>query len=477
MSQSPMSPIRPRPEGSLSRRDMALAVCVAALVPPKGARADAAEASSAERLTAARTSWALRPPPAGRTPVLSYDGTVPGPILHARHGEEIALDIENRLQSPTSFHLAGMRLPNAQDGVPSLTGNEIAPGEIASLRVKARDAGFFSFGPCEPASAAEQSARGLGGALIVADDKDPQVEVDVVLMLRDWRLDASAALEESFADPAQRAGAGRLGNVFTIGGLGEERRLSLARGARFRLRIANLCNARIVPLKFLGMHSSLIGVSGQQSAVFTPLHGEMLLVPGGRFDLVCDIPRDARLPAEPQIRAAIGGGFPLLAVALSGGAAQPADLPPISWLSDNGLPEIIDLARATRVDCRVERRIDPKDARALTAADPSRIWVINGKSGDFEGPALFAVKRGAPVVIAIENRSDVPIVAKLNGHVARLLHPRDDGWVPYWVDVVLVGPGTTERIAFIADNPGRWLFGGRILEHLAGGQFGWFEVG
>jgi len=65
---------------------------------------------------------------------------------------------------------------------------------------------------------------------------------------------------------------------------------------------------------------------------------------------------------------------------------------------------------------------------------------------------------------------------KLNGHVARLLHPKDDGWVPYWVDVVLVAPGATERIAFIADNPGRWLFGGRVLEHLAGGQFGWFEV-
>ena len=74
------------------------------------------------------------------------------------------------------------------------------------------------------------------------------------------------------------------------------------------------------------------------------------------------------------------------------------------------------------------------------------------------------------------NKSDVPIVMKLNGHVARLLHPRDDGWVPYWVDVVLVAPNTTERIAFVADNPGRWLFGGRNLEHLAGGQFGWFEV-
>jgi FtsP/CotA-like multicopper oxidase with cupredoxin domain len=219
----------------------------------------------------------------------------------------------------------------------------------------------------------------------------------------------------------------------------------------------------------------LIGVSGQQSATFTPLHGEMLILPGGRFDLVCDIPKDARPPAEPQIRALIGNGFPLLGVALSGDPIQ--DEPaPLGWLSDNALPEFIDLRHAMRIDCEVTRLVDPRNAQMLAAADPARLWAIDGRSGDLGKPPLFSAKRGAPVVIAISNKSDVPIVMKLNGHVARLLHPRDDGWAPYWVDVVLVAQNVTEHIAFVADNPGRWLFGGRVLEHLAGGQFGWFEV-
>ena len=47
---------------------------------------------------------------------------------------------------------------------------------------------------------------------------------------------------------------------------------------------------------------------------------------------------------------------------------------------------------------------------------------------------------------------------------------------PMFTDTVLVPPGGTERLAFVARTPGRWMIGARILEHLAGGQFGWYEV-
>ena len=468
-----LPPARPGP----SRREVGLCLGVAMTVLGASIRRAVAEEAPAPRsLCAANASWNLRPPPAPASTVLSYDGTVPGPVLFARQGEEIALRLENRLASRTSFHIAGMRLPNALDGVPGLTDKGIEAGTGAEIRIPARDAGLFAFGPADPSSAAEQAGRGLGGVLIVADPKDPEVDADILLVLKDWRLDQASKPEESFADATLRVGPGRLGNVFTIGALGEKRMMSLPPGGRFRVRLVNACNARALPLKFDGMHPTLIGVSGQQSAAFTPLHGEMLLVPGGRFDLVCDIPADARPPAEPQIRAMVGNGFPLLGVAVSDDASRSGQPTPIAWLSDNGLPEFVDLRRATRVDLRVTRSLDPADAKALAAADPTKLWALNGKSGSLTGVPLFSVKRGTPVTIATTNTTDVPIVMKLNGHVARLLHPRDDGWVPYWVDVVLVAPNTTERLAFLADNPGRWLFGGRILEHLAGGQFGWFEV-
>jgi FtsP/CotA-like multicopper oxidase with cupredoxin domain len=463
-----------RPLARLTRRQAALGLSLAAFALERGARAAGTAPFASRKIVAAPTIWPLRPPPASATAVLAYDDAVPGPVIFVRQGDDIALEMTNALASPTSVHIAGMRLPNAIDGVPGLTGKAVAAGDSDTMRFRARDAGFFTFGPADPASASEQAGRGLGGVLIVADPKDPQVDADILLVLKDWKLDPSGALEESFADRATRLRQGRLGNVFTIGGLGEKRMIALSPGARFRVRIANACNARMLPLKFEGLRPTLIGVSGQQSAAFTPLHGEMLLVPGGRFDLVCDVPQEARPPAEPQIRALIGDGFALLGVALGGDPVEAA--PEVGWLSDNGLPDFVDLRGAKRVDCLVTRTLDPSNAAALAAANPSKLWAINGRSGDFSDPPQFSVKRGSSVVIAAANKSDVPIVMKLNGHVARLLHPRDDGWVPYWVDVVLVAPNSTERIAFVADNPGRWLLGGRNLEHLAGGQFGWFEV-
>ena len=49
------------------------------------------------------------------------------------------------------------------------------------------------------------------------------------------------------------------------------------------------------------------------------------------------------------------------------------------------------------------------------------------------------------------------MVFHLHGHPFRLLDRLDDGWKPFWLDTLVVGPQQTERIAFAAEQPGRWL--------------------
>jgi FtsP/CotA-like multicopper oxidase with cupredoxin domain len=58
----------------------------------------------------------------------------------------------------------------------------------------------------------------------------------------------------------------------------------------------------------------------------------------------------------------------------------------------------------------------------------------------------------------------------------RQLHDLDDCWEPYWRDSVIVPERTTKHIAFVADNPCKWLICGAIQEHFANGMAGWFEV-
>jgi FtsP/CotA-like multicopper oxidase with cupredoxin domain len=94
----------------------------------------------------------------------------------------------------------------------------------------------------------------------------------------------------------------------------------------------------------------------------------------------------------------------------------------------------------------------------------------------FKSKPLFRAKRGATVVLAFVNRTVLPHAMHLHGHHGRVLFNFDDGWDPFWVDTVLVQPGQTARLAFVADNPGKWAIGSAFAELLDAGLAGWFEV-
>jgi FtsP/CotA-like multicopper oxidase with cupredoxin domain len=87
------------------------------------------------------------------------------------------------------------------------------------------------------------------------------------------------------------------------------------------------------------------------------------------------------------------------------------------------------------------------------------------------------VKRGQPVTLGFINKTQEPHTAHVHGHALRVLHLLDDGWEPYWRDSVIVPPGGTVRVAFLADNPGKWLIESTILDHAMSGLAAWFEVG
>jgi FtsP/CotA-like multicopper oxidase with cupredoxin domain len=56
------------------------------------------------------------------------------------------------------------------------------------------------------------------------------------------------------------------------------------------------------------------------------------------------------------------------------------------------------------------------------------------------------------------------------------LHPLDDGWEPFWRDSVLIGPGKTSHVAFVADNPGKWVIECLMAGRQTAGMATWFEV-
>jgi FtsP/CotA-like multicopper oxidase with cupredoxin domain len=131
---------------------------------------------------------------------------------------------------------------------------------------------------------------------------------------------------------------------------------------------------------------------------------------------------------------------------------DPAPLPA------NPLPARMDFSGALRHDVPIEA--------AETSATP--------KSNAAFGRPLFSVRRGRTVMLACVNRTDAPVTLHLHGHAFRLLDRLDDGWKPFWLDTIVLPPRVTTRVAFVADNPGKWL-----IERRAGAADmlpSWFEV-
>ena len=412
----------------------------------------------------------LLPEPAAATDILGFDDansppgavqTPYGPLLRYKQGDTLAVRLVNKTDLPMSLHWQGLRGDNAMDGVVPLTQTPVASGASFDYRRALNDPGLFCYRPSVFPRTGELMGRGLKG-LVVVDEPTPLIsDADLAVILDDWRLDAKGAADGDFANPAEARGAGRIGTLLTVNGASAPKTHEFAPGARVRLRLANLANARIMVLSFEGVTPYVIAIDSQSCDAFVPVRQSIPVAPGARFELMFDMPA-AGSAARVILRGAEGRDQDLLRFAAKGDAVPVR--PAIKSLPQNPLlPQEIKLAESKKI--------------GLAIARDSGAWTLNGAASKaYGGDPLFRVKRGTPVTLGFDNRSGVPLVMHVHGHAMRLLHDLDDGWEPYWRNAIVAPPGKVKHVAFVADSPGKWALHDDILEHEAAGVATWFEV-
>jgi FtsP/CotA-like multicopper oxidase with cupredoxin domain len=446
---------------------------VAASLVALDARAGA-QAPAGPRLLEARAGKA-RLAPSGETDILGFEGRTPGPLLRYRQGEELNVRLVNKLDRPMTLHWHGMRGDNAMDGVAPLTQAAVAPGGQFDYRRKLTDPGLFCYRPSVFPRTPELMGRGLKGLLIVDEPTPLDADADLLLVLDDWRLDAQGRIEAGFGDAKEARAEGRLGPLLAVNGAPAPAAHELAPGARVRLRLANLANARIMALSFDGVQPFVVAVDSQPCDAFEPVRRTIPVAPGARFELMFDLPLAEGAKARMILRGQNGADRDVLVITAKGPKA-PAR-PPIAALPSNPLlPPEIKLAASKKLDLVIE----PPKAGASWTINGAAAKAYEGKAYEgkaYEGEPLFRVKRGTPVTLGLVNRADVAIAIHVHGHAVRLLHDLDDGWEPYWRNGVVVPAGKTKHVAFLADSPGGWALHDDILEHEAAGLAAWFEVG
>jgi len=101
-------------------------------------------------------------------------------------------------------------------------------------------------------------------------------------------------------------------------------------------------------------------------------------------------------------------------------------------------------------------------------------WAMNGVASVPETP-LLDVGLGETVHLAMPNDTAWPHGMHLHGHHFREVRP--GGAFGPLRDTLLVAPRSAAEIAFVADNPGDWLFHCHMVDHAASGMTTWIRVG
>ncbi len=153
--------------------------------------------SRATEIAAAQDAWDLTIGPAPvtfgdrRGTAAGINGTVPGPLVRLREGQDVVLNVTNTLDEDSSIHWHGLLLPSNMDGVPGISYDGIAPGETFTYRFRVRQHGTYWY----HSHSGLQEQVGVYGPLVIDPAGRNAVAFDreYVVLLSDW----------TFEDPAR----------------------------------------------------------------------------------------------------------------------------------------------------------------------------------------------------------------------------------------------------------------------------------
>jgi FtsP/CotA-like multicopper oxidase with cupredoxin domain len=154
-------------------------------------------------------------------------------------------------------------------------------------------------------------------------------------------------------------------------------------------------------------------------------------------------------------------------------------------LPSNGLPGTLDTDKAVIIPMVMEggamgglesAQFNGSRMPIQDLVENKMAWALNGVAGMTATP-LATVSRGQAVVIDFVNKTAWPHAMHLHGHhILPIEQDNKPVAQPAWRDTLLVEPESNVKAAFIAENPGKWMFHCHMLEHQEAGMMTWIEV-
>ncbi len=405
------------------------------------------------------------------SPLLTFNGQFPAPVIRTRQGETLRIHFVNKLSQETTIHWHGIRLNNAMDGVPYLTQPPVKPGATFDYEFTCPDAGTFWYHP--HMHSIEQLGRGMVGALIVEERHKPAFDADVIVGFKDWRLNSDGSFMP-LSEPRHAARAGTLGNIATVNGA-QLPEIAVPANATVRLRLLNMDNSRQFAISLGDTPARVVSIDAM------PVPPQALdvhdLGVGMRLDLGLHTPTEAGV--EIPIYDRKGRFLQKVCSLRTTAPLRSGNPPPIPTLPANPVSEP-DLSQAET------HRFVFEWAGAMTPVSKDghthhEFWTINRRawagmhSANLPEP-LAELSLGKSYIFELHNATPHGHPIHLHGLIFKVLSSDRKTITPFFTDTILLEKNERARIAFVADNPGSWMYHCHVIEHMKTGLMGYIRI-
>lgn len=443
------------------------------------------EATVRLALTAAERRLSLPCFDGHQLPMWTFTDQAAPPVIRMKLGERLDTNLFNRLTRPgehITIHWHGIRLPNREDGVPYLVQPPVQPGANYGYSFVPPDPGTFFFHT--HCNAVEHIGRGLIGLLIVEGDEVEPYDAERILTIRDWRLNKTRDDFLRFLTMDGAGTSGTFGTVRSVNGITNPA-IDVPASADVRLRILNVDPTRISEIGIDGADAAVVAIDGLACQPF-PLRS-WKMGPAMRMDVIIRTPEAGAsatvydyFSAKPMpLARLVAGGPPLRAKPFDPAPLAAARIPPPDLGNAVRMPLAFSAtATAAAVAAATAASAGPLGPLCLSSAS---LWAINKQSWPGAGmdrlpPPLMRLDRGRTYRFALKNLTPRMHPIHVHGHSFTVLGSTKRDLTPHFADTVLLLPDETLDVAFVADNPGRWMLHCHIIEHQETGMMAWFEV-
>ena len=455
--------------------------------------------------------------------MLTYNGSIPGPMIKVPKGAEITINLTNNTDVETALHSHGVRLANAFDGVPDVTQEPIGIGETFTYKIKFPDEGLYWYHPHVREDYAQELGL-YGNYLVASPDSNylSPVNREVSLMLDDILIENGAIVPFS-KESANYALMGRFGNVMLASGE-TDYSLDVKKGEVVRLFLTNTANTRIFKFSIPGAQMKLVGGDS------------------GKYEKEAFVDSVVLAPSERTIVDALfkeSGEYPIVhntpvktyrfgTVRVQDDAVQTTYQKEFSQLRENKdmtagidvLRPLFDKPTDKRIDLTVDMGAmgsmsgtsmmgggghmmpdgtmmggsmagmsgepieweDDMEAMNSVATPDEITWKVvdtDKKTVNMDIDWKFKVGDKVKIKITNDKNSAHPMQHPIHFHGQRFLVLNTNGVKNtnlVWKDTTLVQMGDSVEILLDITNPGEWMAHCHIAEHLESGMMFQFEV-